>query len=95
MAWVHKRTLPTSDRLSVKLMATFADRGCCVVSTMEPYGRILGFLDQRRFFFPMQLLNCTHEAEWTLFQTHYFSENLVVLGIEPETSGSVARNSDQ
>jgi hypothetical protein len=31
-----------------------------------------------------QLLNCTHEAEWTPFQTHYFSENLAVPGIEPE-----------
>jgi hypothetical protein len=30
-----------------------------------------------------QLLNCTHKAEWTLFQTHYFSESLVALGIEP------------
>jgi hypothetical protein len=29
------------------------------------------------------LLNCTHEAEWTLFQTHYFSENLVTPRIEP------------
>jgi hypothetical protein len=29
-----------------------------------------------------QLLNCNHEAEWTLFQTHNFSENLVVPGIE-------------
>jgi hypothetical protein len=28
------------------------------------------------------------------FQTHYFSENLVAPGIEPGTSGSVARNSD-
>jgi hypothetical protein len=28
------------------------------------------------------------------FQTHYFSENLVAAGIEPGTSGSVARNSD-
>jgi hypothetical protein len=36
---------------------------------------------------------CTHEAEWTPFQTHYFSENLVAPGIEPGTSGSVARNS--
>jgi hypothetical protein len=24
-----------------------------------------------------------HEAEWTPFQTHYFSEYLVALGIEP------------
>jgi hypothetical protein len=27
-------------------------------------------------------------------QTHYFSENLVAPGIEPQTSGSVTRNSD-
>jgi hypothetical protein len=36
----------------------------------------------------------THKAEWTPFQTHYVSENLVALGIEPETSGYIARNSD-
>jgi hypothetical protein len=28
-------------------------------------------------------LPLTREAEWTLFQTHYFSENLVAPGIEP------------
>jgi hypothetical protein len=33
-------------------------------------------------------------AEWTPFQTHYFSEKLVAPGIESGTSGSVARNSD-
>jgi hypothetical protein len=47
-----------------------------VGSAAEPYGRILGFLDRSRYF-------CTHEAEWTPFQTHY-SENLVAPGIEPE-----------
>jgi hypothetical protein len=26
-------------------MPTFADRGCCVVSTTDPYSRILGFLE--------------------------------------------------
>jgi hypothetical protein len=41
-----------------------------------------------------QLLNYPHEAEWTPFQIHYFTENLVAQGIEPGTSGSVARNSD-
>jgi hypothetical protein len=35
-----------------------------------------------------------HEAEWTPFQTHYFSEILIALGIELGISGSVARNSD-
>jgi hypothetical protein len=40
-----------------------------------------------------ELLNYPHDAEWTTFQTHYFSENLIAPGIEPGTSGSVARNS--
>jgi hypothetical protein len=39
-----------------------------VVSVTDPNGRILGFLDQSRYFF---------------FQTHYFSENLIAPGIEP------------
>jgi hypothetical protein len=34
------------------------------------------------------------EAEWTPFQTHFFSENLVAHEIEPGTFGSVARNYD-
>jgi hypothetical protein len=50
-----------------------------------------GFLDRNRYFPFKQLLSYSHEAEWTSFQTHYFSENLVVSGIEPGTSGSVAR----
>jgi hypothetical protein len=49
-----------------------------------PYGRILGFLDRSRYIFK-QLLSGTHEAEWTPFQTHYFSENLVAPGIESGT----------
>jgi hypothetical protein len=40
------------------------------------------------------LLSYPHEAEWIRFQTRYISENLVALGVEPGTSGSVARNSD-
>jgi hypothetical protein len=49
-----------------------------------------GFLDRSRYF----PFNYPREAEWTPFQTHYFSENLVVPGIELETSGSVVRNYD-
>jgi hypothetical protein len=41
-----------------------------------------------------EFLSYPHEADWTPFQAHYFSENLVVPGIETGTSGSVARNSD-
>jgi hypothetical protein len=38
-------------RLLAKLVSTFADRGCHVVSMTDPYGRILGFLDRNRYFF--------------------------------------------
>jgi hypothetical protein len=54
-----------------------------VVSVTDPYGRILGFIDRSHYFYIKQLLSCTYEAEWTSFQAHYFSENLVVPGIEP------------
>jgi CBS-domain-containing membrane protein len=42
---------PTDRRLSVKLVPTFADRGCHVISITDPYGRILGFLGQSRYIF--------------------------------------------
>jgi hypothetical protein len=35
-----------TDRLSAKLVPTFPDRGCHVVSMTDPYIHILGFLDQ-------------------------------------------------
>jgi hypothetical protein len=68
--------------------------GCRVVRATDPYDRILGFLNRNRYFFFQVLLSCTHEVQWTPFQAHYFSENLVAPGIEPGISGSVARNSD-
>jgi hypothetical protein len=37
-----------------------------------------------------QLLSCIDDDEWTPFQNHYFSENVVA----PGTPGSVARNSE-
>jgi hypothetical protein len=57
---------------------------------MDPYGRILGFLDRCYYFF----FEIAPETEWISFQTHYFSENLVEPEIELGTSGSVPRNSD-
>jgi hypothetical protein len=42
---------PSDRRLSAKLVQTFADRGCSVVSATDPYGRILGFLDRSHYFF--------------------------------------------
>jgi hypothetical protein len=54
----------------------------------------LGFLDRISYFFIQVVSQFSHEAEWTPFQTPYFSENLIGPEIEPRTSGSVARNSD-
>jgi hypothetical protein len=41
---------PRDHRLSAKSLPTFADRGCHVVSVMDPYGRILSFLDSSSYF---------------------------------------------
>jgi hypothetical protein len=43
---------PWSDRrMSAKLVPTYADRGCHVVSVTIPYGRIVGFLYRSSYFF--------------------------------------------
>jgi hypothetical protein len=46
-----------------------------VVSVTGLYGRILGFPDRSRYFF-FQVAPQLYEAEWTPFQTRYFSEYL-------------------
>jgi hypothetical protein len=86
VALVQERTIPTERPPFIgEFSANFCEyRGCRVVITAESYGRNLRFLDQSCYFFFQIALNCTHEAEWTPFQTHYFSGNLVVPGIEPE-----------
>jgi hypothetical protein len=45
VVWVRRQTIPTErdHRLSAKLVPTFVDTGCHVVSMTDPYGRILGF----------------------------------------------------
>jgi hypothetical protein len=45
-------------------------------SLSSQYSRIHCTRPEPLFFFFKQLLNCPHEAEWTPFQTLYFSENL-------------------
>jgi hypothetical protein len=42
----------SSDRLlSVKLVPNFADRGCHMVSAVNPHGRNFDFLNQSRYYF--------------------------------------------
>jgi hypothetical protein len=79
VASVREETIPTErPPLVGEVRANF-----CVVSTLDIQGRILGFLDRGRYFFFKVAFSCTYEAEWTPFQTHYFSENVVGPGIEP------------
>jgi hypothetical protein len=75
---------PNDRRLSAELVPTLANRGCCVDlhnGSLWPDSRISR--PKPLHFFSKQLHSCTHEAEWTPFQTHCFSENLVALEIEP------------
>jgi hypothetical protein len=52
VAWVRERIIPTErPPLVGELVPTFTDRGCHVFSVMDPYGRILAFLDRSRYFF--------------------------------------------
>jgi hypothetical protein len=73
-----------SDRiLSAKLVPTFADKGVShSLHGRSPAAVISIFYTKAATFSFKYLLNCTHEAEWILLQTHY-SENLVEPGIEP------------
>jgi hypothetical protein len=78
MALVRRRTIPTERPLLVV-------RGCHVVSVADPQGRILGFVNRSRYFFFQVAPSCTHEAEWTPFQSH--------TGNRTRDSGSIASNS--
>jgi hypothetical protein len=49
--WCQSKFQPSDRHLSAKLLATFADKECHVVSVTYPYGRILGFVDRSRYFF--------------------------------------------
>jgi hypothetical protein len=60
-AGIHKETIVayfrkiicywTDRRLSAKLVPNFEDRGYRVVSSKNPYGRILGFLERSSYYF--------------------------------------------
>jgi hypothetical protein len=75
---------PSDRHFSSKLVPTFADGECHLVSVAVPYGRILGFLDWSRYFFFQVTPQLYSRDRVDPFQTRYFSENLVVPGIEPE-----------
>jgi hypothetical protein len=68
---------PSDRRLSVKLVPTFTDRGVSRSQRAASLTAVFSAIWTGAATISLkQLLNCTHEAEWTPFQTHYFSENL-------------------
>jgi hypothetical protein len=62
-------------------------------SAQHLHGRIVGFVDQSRYIY-IQLAPEFYSRGWMdPVSDHYFSENLVVPGMKPGTSGSLARKS--
>jgi hypothetical protein len=85
---------PSDRRLPAKLGTTSADRGCCVVSTTDPYGRILGFLD-RSCYFSSQVAPQLYSRGWVgLIPDPLLLRKSGSAGNSIRTSGSVARMSD-
>jgi hypothetical protein len=93
VALVRKRTIPSDRRLSAKLVPTFVNRGCRVVSATDPHGRTLGFLDRSRYYF-FQISPQLYAVLTSLSGPRCRpTTSPLVPGIELGTSGSVARNS--
>jgi hypothetical protein len=51
VVWSASELYRPCDRHLAKLLPTFADRGCHMISVTGPYGRIIDFLDRSRYFF--------------------------------------------
>jgi hypothetical protein len=85
---------PSDRRLSAKLVPTFSDRGCHVVSVADSYGNNLDFLDRSLYLF-FQVAPELYSRGWvdpvpdSLFVTKSGGA-----GNRTRTSGSVARNFD-
>jgi hypothetical protein len=94
MAWVRELFRKSDRRLSSKLVPTFADRGFHVVSVMDPYGRILRFLDRNRYCF-FQVAPQLYSRGWVdPVPGPLLLKKSGSAGSRTQTSGSVARNSD-
>jgi hypothetical protein len=88
-----KVALTFKCRLSEKLVSTFADRGCHVVSVTDPYGHILGFLDWSLYLF-FQVAPQFYSRGWVdPVPDPLLLRKSGSIGNQTWTSGSVARNS--
>jgi hypothetical protein len=85
---------PSDHCLSAKLVPTFADRRCRVVSATDPYGRILRFLDRSRYFISQEALHLYSRGCVDPVPDPSFLGKSGNAGNRTRTSGSVTRNSD-
>jgi hypothetical protein len=93
VALVRERTIP-SDRspLVSEVSANFTDRGCRVVGTIVPNGRILAFLDWSRFFFHVAPQLYSRDGVVPVPDSLILRKSGSA-GNRTRNSGSVARNS--
>jgi hypothetical protein len=95
VAWVRERNIPTErPPLVGKIIANFCGYRCRVVSAADPYGRILDFLDQSRYFF-FQATPQLYSRDWvdTVLDPVLIRKSRSA-GNRTGISGSVTRNSD-
>jgi hypothetical protein len=78
---------PSDRSLSAKLVPILPIEGATrsVRRIQRPYSRF--YRSEPLFFLPSSSSFVLKRLEWTPFQTHYFSDNLIALGIEPRTLG--------
>jgi hypothetical protein len=83
VAWVRERTIPTKrPQLVGEVSANFLRIDGATRSAWRIPTAVFSAFQTGAVFYLKYLLNFTLEAEWTPFQTHYFSENLAGPGIE-------------
>jgi hypothetical protein len=80
--------------MSAKLVPTSADRECRMVSATVPAAINLDFLDPEPLLFHSDSSSVILTRLSGPHSRRHYSENLVAPGIEPRTSGSVARRSE-
>jgi hypothetical protein len=90
-----KELYRASDRrLSAKLVPTFENRRCSVVSEADPYGRNLGLIDRSRYFF-FQVAPQLYSRGWVdPVPDPLLLRKSGSAGNRTWTSGPVANNSD-
>jgi hypothetical protein len=92
--YASKLYWPSDCCLLANSVPTFVDTGCHMVSVMDPYGRILGFLDQSRYFL-FQIAPQLYSWGWVdPIPDPLLPRKSGSAGNWTQTSGSVARNSD-